>query len=92
MIVYYAIMFGLSILLGVWYAFRWHKHFDVNFTLIFTLVPVACLGYLLYNLSKSLDAAIVSQQIVYIGGNAGNGFLPIRLFARPEIHILKFHI
>lgn len=27
-----------------------------------------------------------------ISNGAGNGFLPIRLFARPEIHILKFHI
>lgn len=28
----------------------------------------------------------------FISKGAGNGFLPIRLFARPEIHILKFHI
>lgn len=27
-----------------------------------------------------------------ISKGAGNGFLPIRLMARPEIHILKFHI
>ena len=28
----------------------------------------------------------------FISKGAGNGFLPIRLFARPEIHILTFHI
>ena len=28
----------------------------------------------------------------FISKGAGNGFLPIRFFARPEIHILKFHI
>lgn len=28
----------------------------------------------------------------FISKGVGNGFLPIRLFARPEIHILKFHI
>ena len=50
------------------YVYIWHKHFDVNFTLIFTLIPIACMGYLLSSIARSLEGAIVAQQIIYIGG------------------------
>ena len=68
MIVYYAILFGLSILLGIWYAFRWHKHFDVHITLLFLITPIVNLGYLILALSKNLNEALLANKITYIGG------------------------
>ncbi|MBR3736537.1 MAG: hypothetical protein IKN07_11695, partial [Lachnospiraceae bacterium] len=50
------------------YIYIWHKRFDVNFTLIFTLVPIACIGYLLFSTSRSLGEALCAQRIIYLGG------------------------
>ena len=66
--VYYGSIFAFSLLCAAVYISMWHKHFDVNFTMIFTLVPVACLGYLLASLVSTLEGAVIAQQIIYIGG------------------------
>ena len=66
--VFYSIVFALSLICALIYIYMWHKHFDVNFTMIFTLVPVACLGYLMSASADSLEGAIRAQQIIYIGG------------------------
>ena len=67
-LLFYGSIFVISLLFAATYIFMWHKHFDVNFTLIFTLVPVACLGYLMTAAATSLDGAVRATQIVYIGG------------------------
>ena len=46
----------------------WHKHFDANITLVFTIIPIACLGYLLLGLSDTTKEAIVAVKITYLGG------------------------
>ncbi|MBO4460339.1 MAG: HD domain-containing protein [Clostridiales bacterium] len=66
--VFYSIVFALSLICALIYIYMWHKHFDVNFTMIFTLVPVACLGYLMSASADSLEGAIRAQQVIYIGG------------------------
>ena len=68
MIIYYSILFGLSILLGVFYAFKWHKHYDVHITLIFLITPIVNLGYLILALSKNLNEALLANKITYLGG------------------------
>ena len=67
-LLFYGSIFVISLLFAATYIFMWHKHFDVNFTLIFPLVPVACLGYLMTAAATSLDGAVRATQIVYIGG------------------------
>ena len=49
------------------YISLWHKHFHVNFTLIFTLVPAACLGYVLQEMSVSLVCACLDASVLTIG-------------------------
>ncbi len=66
--VVYSGIFIISLLCTMIYILIWHKRFDVNFTLIFTLVPVACLGYLLFGMARSLGEALDAQRIIYIGG------------------------
>lgn len=67
--VFYGVVFLLSLVFTAVYIYLWHKHFDVNFTMVFTLVSVACLGYLMSSLATTLDGAVLAQQIIYIGGS-----------------------
>ncbi|MCR5674884.1 MAG: HD domain-containing protein [Lachnospiraceae bacterium] len=67
-IAFYYSAFILSLLFALLYVLIWHKHFDVNFTLIFTLIPVACLGYVLRFTAKCLEGAVFGTQVIYIGG------------------------
>jgi len=67
-VAYYEILFGLSVLLTLIYIFIWHKHFDTHISLIFAFIPVANLGYAMLAHSRSLDAALASAKITYIGG------------------------
>ena len=68
MVAYYEILFGLSVLLTLIYIFIWHKHFDTHISLIFAFIPVANLGYAMLAHSRSLDTALASAKITYIGG------------------------
>ena len=85
--VFYEATFILSLLLAGVYVYIWHKHFDVNFTMIFTLVPVACLGYYLSSVAVTLDGAIRAQQIIYIGGSFLQLFVLMSIFNLCKINV-----
>ena len=68
MTAYYEILFGLSILLTLIYVAIWHKHFDVHISLIFTIIPIANLGYAMLAHSRNLEAALTATKVTYIGG------------------------
>ena len=84
---FYTGTFAASILCAAIYIYLWHKHFDVNFTMIFTLVPVACLGYVLYGISGSLEGSIRAIQVVYIGGCFLQLFILLSIFNLCRISI-----
>ena len=65
---YYHWTLAISVLLLLVYLFIWHKHFDVHITLLFTLVPIANLGYALVCHAQSLEAALVATKFAYIAG------------------------
>lgn len=88
--VYYGATFILSLLLASGYIYIWHKHFDVNFTMIFTLVPVGCLGYYLSSVATTADGAIRAQQIAYIGGTFLQLFLLMSIFNLCKIQVPKW--
>ena len=88
--VFYGATFILSLLLAGVYVYIWHKHFDVNFTMIFTLVPVACLGYYLSSVAVTLDGAIRVQQIIYIGGSFLQLFVLMSIFNLCKINVPKW--
>lgn len=88
--VYYGATFILSLLLASGYIYIWHKHFDVNFTMIFTLVPVGCLGYYLSCVTTTADGAIRAQQIEYIGGTFLQLFLLMSIFNLCKIQVPKW--
>ena len=64
----YVIALIISLLLTLVYAFKWHRHFEVHLTLYFSFVPITLAGYVLLSLSNSLDAALIANKMIYIGG------------------------
>ena len=65
---FYLITFLASLLLSTIYLYKWHKHYEVNITLIFTLIPIANLGYLLSWHAANMESYIITVKIIYLGG------------------------
>jgi len=66
--VYYVVLLGMSVVFTCIYVFLWHKHFSVNFSLTFAFIPIVNLGYVVFASAKSLEAALIGQKMIYIGG------------------------
>mgnify|MGYP002624148127 CR=1 FL=1 len=81
MVYYYASLLVLSLVLSLTYAFQWHKHFPVYFTLIFAFVPIANLGYLLLSQATTLEAALNAYKITYISGCYLITFITLCIFS-----------
>ena len=88
--VFYGILFLISLCFAAGYVYIWHKHFDVNFNMIFTLVPVACLGNFLSANAANLESALFAQQIIYIGGCFLQLFIVLSIFNLCKINIPKW--
>ena len=67
-IAYYSVLLGISLALTLVYVCIWHRHFDVHFTLMFTFIPIANLGFLLMSVSSNLEEAVIANDITYLGG------------------------
>ena len=65
---YYYIMLVVSLVVPIIYAFIFHKHFDVNITIMCILIPVVCLSSVMLASSKSIEEALVGLKLTYIGG------------------------
>ena len=65
---YYSILFLLSIIFTCVYVYMYHKHFNVNLTLVFTMIPIVNLGYVFLSRSSTIKEAILSLKIIYLGG------------------------
>ena len=87
---FYGFIFIISLVLTAGYVFMWHKHFDVNFTMIFTLVPISCLGYLLRSLAKTPEGIITATQITYIGGCFLQLFICLSIFNLCKIELPRW--
>ena len=64
--VYYSMMFFLSLIISGIYAGIWRKRFSTFITLIFSFVPIACLGYFLIAFSKTVPEAIIGIKLSYL--------------------------
>ncbi|MBR4223690.1 MAG: HD domain-containing protein [Oscillospiraceae bacterium] len=88
--IFYITAFVMSLICSGIYVYMWHKHFDVNFTLIFTFVPVACLGYVMYSRSTDLREAIVSMKVTYLGSSFLQLFILFSIFNLCRTEIKKW--
>ena len=65
---YYYAMLIVSLVVVVIYAYLFHKHFDVNITIMGVLIPVVCLASIMVASSKTIEEALVGLKLSYIGG------------------------
>ena len=65
---YYYAMLIVSIVTLIVYAFIFHKHFDVNITIMAVLIPVVCLASIFVSNSHTIEEALVGLKLSYIGG------------------------
>ena len=67
-IYYYEIAFIISFILSTVYVYIQRKHFDVNITAVFILVPITNLAYVFYSNAYNIESTIVSIKFIYLGG------------------------
>ncbi|MBQ7924832.1 MAG: HD domain-containing protein [Lachnospiraceae bacterium] len=70
---YYMTLFIASLILTLVFVLIWHKHVDVYYPLVFTLIPISNLGYLMMAMASNLEEAILANKVTYLGGC----FLPL---------------
>lgn len=87
--IFYGSVFLVSILFSAVYVFMWHKHFNVNFTIVFTLVPIACLGYLMSGQAWTVEEMKLALKVIYVGGCFLQLFILFSVFSLCKIPIVK---
>ena len=80
MIWYYAVLFAIAAGCSLIYAFMWHKHFDVNLTLMFFAGVISNLGYLMLADSTTAQEAILANKFSYFGACFGPLFIMLLIF------------
>ncbi len=84
---FYDSLFGLSLILTAIYIYMWHKHFEVNFTIVFVIVPVSCLGYAMSAWATDMDGAIMAVKVSYIGGCYLQMFMALSILNLCQVEI-----
>lgn len=88
-VLFYEAVFFVSLVLSLAYAYMWHKHFDVHFTLIFIFIPLSNLGYVLLSRAHSLESALYANRMIYLGGCYLIVFIMFSIFNMCNINIPK---
>ena len=65
---YYAAICSMYFLMTLLYVFQWHKQIDIHMSALFTLIPIANLGYFLIYAGHSAETTAALVKIVYAGG------------------------
>ena len=89
-LIYYLVLFALSLVLSLVYAILWHKHFSVFITLIFAFIPIVNLGFLFVSTAVDLETALIGTKISYIGGCYLIVFIMLSIFNLCKIRVPKW--
>ncbi len=65
--IFYGSVLAASILCTTIYIYMWHKHFEVSLNIIFTLIPIACLGYFVSSIAVNLEESVLATKLIYLG-------------------------
>ena len=87
--IYYVSIFWISLVLSGVYFYMWHRHFSVNFSLMYAFVPLVNLGYILREQAETLEGYIISQKIIYFGGCFLLLFIMLTIFDMCKIKVSK---
>ncbi|MBQ3546448.1 MAG: HD domain-containing protein [Lachnospiraceae bacterium] len=66
--IYYLLMFIVSIICTGIYICRWHKHFEIYYSLMYAFVPIVNMAYMCLAYSSNLEEALLANKFSYIGG------------------------
>ncbi len=86
---FYSALFLMSLVLTLIYAYGWNKHYDINLTLTFVLLPVTIYGYVIMNSAETLHAALNGKKLTYIGGCYLILFIMLTVFRLCNVKISK---
>ena len=64
--VFYNVCFLISLLLSLIYIFWWHRHYDVNITIIFLLIPLNNFFYA--SMFNNAELYLTAQKLIYLVG------------------------
>ena len=87
--VYYYVTAALSTVLTLFYAYIWRKQFDVNITMIFSLISIVEVAYLINTQTETLDAAIICMKVIYLGGCFLQPFITLSIFSLCKIKVKR---
>ncbi|MCR5624373.1 MAG: HD domain-containing protein [Lachnospiraceae bacterium] len=90
--IYYNAAFIISVLFSCIYVYLWHKHFSVNFSLMFAFIPIVNMGYAMLTYATSLEAALLATKVIYLGGCFLILFITFYIFDMCEIILPKWLI
>ena len=88
-IAYYNTLFILSVVLLFVYVAMWHKHLDVTFTIVFTLIPITCLGYVMFYHADTIGEAVSANKIIYLGASFLQYFILLSILNLCQIKVRK---
>lgn len=88
-IIYYQIMFVLAMILTFVYICKWHRQYNVYFTVIFVIIPVANLGYWNQVCAAELGQALLGNKISYLGGCFGTLAITLSILSLCKVRIGK---
>ena len=87
---YYTAAFWLSVVLMLVYVLLYRRHNDIHISLVFVLVPVSNRAQLLLSRSESIEAALLANKIMYIGGCYLIMMITLAIFGLCEIRLNRF--
>ena len=89
--IYYEVTFFLSLFLMLIYFMRNHKNSNVTLTLLFCFIPVTNLGYVMLSKSESLEAALMANKVIYIGGCYLELLITLSIFSLCHIELKRIY-
>ena len=90
MYIFYELTFALSLALSILYVLIWNKHYDINISAIFILIPIANIGYLFSSLANNVSEASIANKIIYIGGCFLTFFITMSVWNLCNIKVSRY--
>ena len=67
-LIFYYVMFAISLLLPVVYASIFHKHLEASLTIMVVLVPIINMAFVVMGNASMIEEAIAALRLTYMGG------------------------
>ena len=90
MYIFYELTFAVSLALSILYVLIWNKHYDINISAIFTLIPIANIGYLFLSLATTIPEATICNKIIYLGGCFLTFFITMSVWNLCNIKVSRY--